>query len=66
MLRRLHHDMVDENAGKLLRKDSKRQRVLRFFRAFKHKQTQRHDEVTVPVTVCPLLLLFGVIVTVLA
>ncbi|KAI4702138.1 hypothetical protein J4E81_002500 [Alternaria sp. BMP 2799] len=48
MLRRLHHDMVDENAGKLLRKDSKRQRVLKFFRAFKQKQTQRQGEVAVP------------------
>jgi len=64
MLRRLHHDMVDENAGKLLRKDSKRQRVLKFFRAFKQKQTQRQGEVAVPV--CHLLLLFGVIVTILA
>jgi hypothetical protein len=37
--------MVDENAGKLLRKGSKRQRVLKFFKTWKQKQSQRHDEV---------------------
>ncbi|CAE7024170.1 hypothetical protein PTTW11_03717 [Pyrenophora teres f. teres] len=41
MLQRLHNDMVDENAGKLERKRSKRQRVLRFFTAWKQKQP--HD-----------------------
>jgi hypothetical protein len=40
--------MVDENAGKLLRKDSKRQRVLKFFRSLKQKQSRRHDQVAVP------------------
>ncbi|EDU48523.1 hypothetical protein PtrSN002B_005450 [Pyrenophora tritici-repentis] len=38
MLQRLHNDMVDENVGKLERKRSKRQRVLRFFTAWKQKQ----------------------------
>jgi hypothetical protein len=41
--------MVDENAGTLLRKGSKRQRVLKFFRSWKQKQSQQHDQVAAPV-----------------
>ncbi|CAI9632162.1 hypothetical protein GT037_005706 [Alternaria burnsii] len=41
--------MVDENAGTLLRKGSKRQRVLKFFRSWKQKQSQRHDQVAAPI-----------------
>ncbi|RMZ71071.1 helicase [Pyrenophora seminiperda CCB06] len=53
MLQRLHSDMVDENAGKLERKRSKRQRVLRFFTAWKQKQphevsTLSKDDNTIP------------------
>lgn len=48
MLQRLHNDMVDENAGKLERKRSKRQRVLRFFTAWKQKQPH-HVSVRRPV-----------------
>ncbi|KAF1831572.1 hypothetical protein BDW02DRAFT_641382 [Decorospora gaudefroyi] len=49
MLRRLHNDMADENAGKLQRRSSKRQRIMKFFRSWKQKQPQGHearDEVT--------------------
>ncbi|KNG44981.1 nad(P)-binding protein [Stemphylium lycopersici] len=36
--------MVDENAGTLLRRGSKRQRVLKFFKTWKQKQSQgRHE-----------------------
>lgn len=44
MLRRLHTDMVDENAGTLLRRGSKRQKVLKFFKTWKQKQSQGRRE----------------------
>jgi hypothetical protein len=48
MLQRLHNDMIDENesTGKLERRRSKRQRVLKFFRSWKQKP-QGHEEVVV-------------------
>jgi hypothetical protein len=46
MLRRLYNDMANEkeNAGRLERRRSKRQRILKFFRSWKQKP-QGHDEV---------------------
>jgi hypothetical protein len=47
MLRRLHNDMGDENTGKLERRRSKRQRVLKFFKSLRPNKPQGHDEVDV-------------------
>jgi hypothetical protein len=56
MLSRLHTDMANEkeNAGKLERRRSKRQRFLKFFRSWKQKP-QAHDEVTVRPPFLPVL-----------
>ncbi|CAO2651033.1 Nn.00g093300.m01.CDS01 [Neocucurbitaria sp. VM-36] len=46
MLRRLHMEMVEESDRKLERKQSKRQRIVQFFR-WKKQKPQSHDEVPV-------------------